>query len=176
VAKCRVTYLDLDGSWKSADLSGSKRWNIDGRLHGAGAYGPRGWITGTEIIRTLGGVYIVRGFSHAWPGDEQHVRILPELAASHLCEAGISPLPADLEPHARPVDLDPPRRENDERDKFIYEQGWLDVSWKTIQTAVARNGWDSLGISGLHKAAAAYAERHKLPPVPSRKPGRRNRH
>jgi hypothetical protein len=61
----------------------------------------------------------------------------------------------------------PPRNENDDRDRFIYEARTAGTPLKKVESMLkAHPDWDPLnGESGIRKACDAYAERHQLPKV-----------
>jgi hypothetical protein len=63
------------------------------------------------------------------------------------------------------------------RNKWIYEQAVKLVPWKTIEKRLKGkpSKWGRISsVSGIKKAARAYARRHGLPPPPARQPGRRS--
>jgi hypothetical protein len=89
-------------------------------------------------------------------------------------EAGGSrPETAPLAPPTRPSRRPP--RENDARDRFIYEmlmkdqQTKYDAQLAALRQAAEQHGWDTLeSPQALRQAAMRYASRNDLPPIPRR--------
>jgi len=67
---------------------------------------------------------------------------------------------------------------NDERDKWLYEQCCKLVKYETIISRLSKKTkWEPIDTpQGIKDAANRYADRHNLPSIPFRQPGRKCKH
>lgn len=199
MSKTYAKFLDQGNAWKRVDLSGCWERSVKDHYREKFTRGPGGPMTLTDVIRTVGGIYLLRGKSLARRDTEYLVRIPPETAASWLIDAGHFDLPPDLDEYAAPCEVEPPTvpfspkvaqpptgdepsdqvsrdAKTKERDLWILEKERQRVPRKTIERELKQlapeRGWRTLSESGIRQVIREAPKKYNVPPVPMRKAGR----